>query len=209
VLGTLAEKQRTVPDSYPLTLNALVSGCNQKTSRDPVMEATEAEVQAIIDSLKRYSMVMETSGGRVARYAHNLERALQVSAESAALLTALFLRGAQTSGELRIGCERLHRFADIAAVERCLNELAARPAGAFVVELPRLPGARENRWAHTLSGTPTQEATAVAASAPADVSVGELAAVKANVMRLETEVGELRTLVARICTELGIPSARE
>jgi uncharacterized protein YceH (UPF0502 family) len=77
------------------------------------------------------------------------------------------------------------------------------------VELPRLPGARENRWAHTLSGTPTQEAPAAASGAGADVSVGELAAVKANVMRLETEVGELRTLVARICTELGIPSARE
>src|SRR6266404_6001111 len=107
VLGTLVEKQHTVPDSYPLTLNALVSGCNQKTSRLPVMEATEAEVQASIDSLKSRNLVMETSGGRVARYAHNLERVLQVPSQAAALLTSLMLRGPQTAGELRISCDRL------------------------------------------------------------------------------------------------------
>src|SRR3970040_1561010 len=86
VLGTLVEKQLTVPDSYPLTLNALVAGCNQKTSRSPVTEATEAEGQAGIDGLKRGNLVMETSGGRVARYAHNLERVLQVPSQAAALL---------------------------------------------------------------------------------------------------------------------------
>jgi len=208
VLGTLAEKQRTVPDSYPLTLNALVSGCNQKTSRDPVMDATEAEVQSAIDSLKRYSLVVESSGGRVSRYAHNMERALQVSPESAALLTVLMLRGAQTAGELRIGCERLHHFADIAAAESVLKELAARAAGAFVVELPRLPGARENRWAHLLSGTPAQEAPAAEAKAGGDVSLGEVAALKANVARLEAEVGALKIVVARVCSELGIPPGR-
>ena len=208
VLGTLAEKERTVPDTYPLTLNALVSGCNQKTSRDPVMEATEAEVQASVDSLKRYSMVVESSGGRVARYAHNLERALQVSSESSALLTALLLRGPQTAGELRIGCERLHHFADISAVEGVLKELAARPAGALVVELPRLPGARENRWAHMLSGEPALEAPVAEVKAGGDVSLGEVAALKANVSRLEGEVGELRALVTRICSELGIPPGR-
>jgi len=208
VLGTLAENARTVPDAYPLTLNALVSGCNQKTSRDPVMEATEAEVQATIDSLKRCNLVVESSGGRVARYAHNLERALQVSPESSALLTALLLRGPQTAGELRIGCERLHHFADISAVEGVLNELAARPAGPLVVELPRLPGARENRWAHMLSGTPTLEAPMAEMNVGGDVSLGEVAALKANVARLEAEVSALRALVTRICSELGIPSGR-
>src|SRR5207237_9357631 len=113
VLGTLAEKQHTVPDSYPLTLNALVSGCNQKTSREPVMEATEAEVQASIDSLKHRNLVLETSGGRVARYSHNIERVLQVPAQSAALLTVLMLRGPQTAGHPRICCERLHHFAHL------------------------------------------------------------------------------------------------
>src|SRR5687768_18620607 len=98
VLGTLYEKERTVPDSYPLTLNALVSGCNQKTSRAPVMEASDSEVQAAIDSLKARNLVIESSGGRVSRYAHNMDRVLQVPAQSAAILTTLMLRGPQTAG---------------------------------------------------------------------------------------------------------------
>jgi hypothetical protein len=203
VLGTLYEKQHTVPDSYPLTLNALVSGCNQKTSRSPVMEATEAEVQAALDSLKSANLVMETSGGRVSRYSHNIERVLQVPSQSIALLTSLMLRGPQTAGELRINCERMHGFSDISAVEGFLEELAARPAGALVVQLPRLPGSRENRWAHLLSGSPKMEAPAPAAVS-ADVSLSEVATLKANVARLESDVAELKALVARICKELGI-----
>jgi uncharacterized protein YceH (UPF0502 family) len=207
VLGTLVEKQHTVPDSYPLTLNGLVSGCNQKTSRSPVMEAAEAEVQASIDSLKSRNLVIETSGGRVARYTHNLERVLQVPSQAAAVLTSLMLRGPQTAGELRISCERLHSFADISAVQGFLEELAARPAGALVVELPRLPGARENRWAHLLSGTPKQDAMAerrADGGSGGDLSLGEVAALKANVARLEAEVVALKALIARICSELGI-----
>ena len=204
VLGTLFEKQLTVPDSYPLTLNALVSGCNQKTSRSPVMEATEAEIQASIDNLRRLNLVLETSGGRVARYSHNLDRVLQVPAQSAALLASLMLRGPQTAGELRISCERLHRFSDISAVQGFLEELAARPAGALVVELPRLPGARENRWAHLLSGAPSAEAPSAQPSAGGDVSLGEMAALKANVARLEGEIDELKALLERVCAELGI-----
>jgi uncharacterized protein YceH (UPF0502 family) len=120
-----------------------------------------------------------------------------------AILTALMLRGPQTAGELRIACERLHRFADISSVEAFLAELAAREAGALVVEMPRLPGARENRWSHLLSGMPSLEA-APASAAPADVSLGEVAALKANVARLEGEVASLKSLVARVCGELGI-----
>lgn len=199
VLGTLVEKERTVPDSYPLTLNALVSGCNQKTSREPVLQASETEVQAALDNLKHCNLVVESSGGRVPRYAHNLERVLQVPTQSGALLTALMLRGPQTAGELRIACERLHRFADISAAEGFLQELAARPAGALVKELPRLPGAREKRWAHLLSGEPAPEAPPAAATQDApEVSPGELAALKADVARLEAEVRELRELVTRI-----------
>lgn len=204
VLGVLAEKQRTVPDTYPLTLNALAAGCNQKTSRDPVISASDAEVQAAIDNLKGYSLVMETSGGRVARYAHNLERVLQVPAASAALLTALMLRGPQTAGELRICCERLYKFADISAVQSFLEELAARPAGALVVELPRLPGSRENRWAHLLSGTPANEAPSAEAAPRSDVAIGEVAALKIRVTSLELELEALKQTVARICAELGV-----
>ena len=194
VLGTLYEKQHTVPDSYPLTLNALVSGCNQKTSRSPVMEATEAEVQAALDSLKSANFVMETSGGRVARYSHNLERVLQVPSQSAAILTVLMLRGPQTAGELRINCERLHSFSDISAVQGFLDELAARSAGALVMELPRQPGSRENRWAHLLGGTPTVEA--VVQPVKDDLA--------ATVSRLEGELAALKETVARIARQLGI-----
>src|ERR671932_1924767 len=101
VLGTLIEKEHTVPDTYPLTLNALVAGCNQKSSRSPVMEVSESEVQAALDSLRRANLVIETSGGRVARYSHNFERVLQIPSQAAALLTVLMLRGPQTPGELR------------------------------------------------------------------------------------------------------------
>ena len=209
VLGVLVEKQHTVPDAYPMTLNALVSGCNQKTSRNPVMEATDAEVQATLDSLKGYNLAIESSGGRVARYAHNVERVLQVPSQSVALLTSLMLRGPQTAGELRISCERLHRFADISALEGFLHELAARLAGALVVELPRLPGARENRWAHLLSGAPKLDAPAVETRAASDVSLGEVETLKARVARLEAEVGVLKALLARIGSDLGISPERE
>jgi len=145
---------------------------------------------------------METSGGRVSRYSHNLERVLQVPSQSAAILTVLMLRGPQTAGELRINCERLHSFVDISAVEGFLDELAARSAGALVVQLLRLPGSRETRWAHLLSGAPSLEA--VEKKADADVSLGEMAALKANVARLESELAALQELVGRIAKGLGI-----
>ena len=210
VLGVLVEKQHTVPDTYPLTLNALTSGCNQKTSRDPVLEATEAEVQAVVDRLKGLSLVVESSGGRVMRYAHNVGRVLGVPAQAVALLTVIMLRGPQTVGELRIHSERLHRFADISSVEAFLEELAQRQAGPLVVELARQPGARETRWAHLLSGPPAlptaEPAAASAAGGDAQqVTLGELAALKTNVARLEEELAEVRATVARIMQELGLP----
>jgi len=146
VLGVLVEKQLTVPDTYPLTLNALVAGCNQKSSRDPIIDASEDEVTSAIDRLKGLSLVMESSGGRVMRYAHNVSRVLEVPTQAVAILAVLMLRGPQTAGELRIHTERLHRFSDISAVEGFLHELAARASGALVVELPRQAGSRETRW---------------------------------------------------------------
>ncbi|HKB59934.1 MAG TPA: YceH family protein [Gallionellaceae bacterium] len=203
ILGVLVEKEHTVPDSYPLTLNSLVAGCNQKTARDPAMEASEAEVQAALDNLRGLSLVVESSGGRAFRYAHNIGKVLHLPSQSIALLATLMLRGPQTAGELRINSERLHKFADISSVESFLVELAERAAGALVVELPRQPGARENRWMHLFSGTPIIEARTFAAPA-ADVTVGEIAALKANVARLEADVSELREMVGKLCKELGI-----
>jgi hypothetical protein len=137
VLGVLVEKQHTVPDSYPLTLNALVSGANQKTSRDPVIEATEAEVQATVDHLKSLSLVMESSGGRVMRYAHNAGKALGLPPQSVALIAVLFLRGPQTAGELRMNSERLHKFGDICRRGSCTSWPKNPTCGAR-----RQPGAR-------------------------------------------------------------------
>jgi uncharacterized protein YceH (UPF0502 family) len=208
VLGVLIEKERTVPDTYPLTLNALLSGCNQKTSRDPVIGATETEVQTAIDSLKAMTLVIESSGGRVARYSHNIERVLQIPKQSSALLTVLMLRGPQTAGELRINCDRLHNFADISSVEAFLSELSERPGGALVAELPRQAGSRENRWMHLLSGAPPMHESAANVSGPAvevgGVAVSEIAALKANVARLQSEVNELKALLDKVCSELGI-----
>jgi hypothetical protein len=206
VLGVLVEKRHTVPDTYPLTLNALVSGCNQKTSRDPVLEATEAEVQAAVDHLRQLALVVESSGGRVMRYAETAGRVLGIPSESVALVATLLLRGPQTPAEIRQNCERLHRFADVSSVEAYLAELASRSTGPMVVELPRAPGARENRWAHLLSGPPEMPAVNApdVASAGDVVAVGEIAALKRNVDDLARELAEVKAALARVMAELGI-----
>jgi uncharacterized protein YceH (UPF0502 family) len=153
VLGVLVEKQATVPDTYPLTLNALVAGCNQKTARWPVIEAAEPEVQAAVDALKAMSLVLPGPSSRVVRWEHNLPRALALPGAAAALLAVLMLRGPQTAAELRAHAERLHRFADLSSVEGFLEEMAAKDPPRVVL-LPRAPGAREARWAHLLCGEP-------------------------------------------------------
>jgi len=205
VLGVLVEKQATVPDTYPLSLNSLVAGCNQKTARDPVLNASESDVLAAIDGLKSMSLVFETSGGRVSKYEHNAARGLNVPAPAAALLAVLMLRGPQTVAELRANSERLHRFADIPAIEAVLTELADRyPPRALL--LPRAPGAREPRWAHLLCGEVQMTAPREAAGASdADaISVGELVALKAELARQGSELAELRALVQKMAAELGI-----
>lgn len=192
ILGTLVEKQHTVPDTYPLSVNALLAGCNQKTSRNPVIEAEEAEILVALDSLKDLGLVREVSGSRVSRFEHHFDKTLGVPTQASALLTVLMLRGPQTAGELRLNCERLHRFADISSVEAFLEELASRADHPLVVELPRLPGSRENRWAHLLSGQPPVEASS---GRPAAAGSQELEELRARVMALEEEVAELRALV--------------
>ena len=208
VLGVLIEKQHTVADAYPLTLNALVAGCNQKTSRSPVIEADDEAVQDALDHLKTLSLVMESSGGRVLRYAHNTERVLQLPGQAVALIATLMLRGPQTVGELRINSDRLHKFADTSAVEGFLAELATRSSGALVVELSRQAGARENRWAHLLSGEPAAESNSVTAMNDADaIAADEIAALKHNVATLQQDVATLRATVVTLCKELGINNA--
>jgi len=171
VLGVLVEKQRSVPDTYPLTLNALTAGCNQKSSRDPILAAAESDVQQALDALKSLSLVVETSGGRVMRYAHNTERVLALPAQSVALLATLMLRGPQTAAELRVNADRLHRFADVSAVEAFLHELAQREEAALVAELPRAPGTRETRWTQLLTGRDVAARPGEASAASSQVEV--------------------------------------
>jgi uncharacterized protein YceH (UPF0502 family) len=206
VLGVLVEKQHTVPDTYPLTLNALTSGCNQKSSRDPVLNATDADVLVAIDRLKSLSLVVESSGGRVMRYAHNTERVLGVPSQAVALLATLMLRGTQTVGELRINSERLHRFADVSAVDAFLSELAGRAENPLVEELPRAPGERENRWTHLLSGRSAEASSpmpAPEAHAGDVITLSEIAVLRASIDELRAEVDTLKQSIARLREELG------
>jgi uncharacterized protein YceH (UPF0502 family) len=206
VLGVLVEKQATVPDTYPLSLNALVAGCNQKTARNPVIEATDAEVLTAVDGLKSMSLVFEGSGSRVVKFEHNAPRVLLAPGAAVALLAVLMLRGPQTAAELRLNCERLHKFADISSVEGFLDELADKPT-PMVVKLPRAAGEREARWAHLLCGEVALPAARAAAGDDAgsfNVSAGELAALKAEQTRLAAEVSDLRALVEKMARELGM-----
>ncbi|MFT3821767.1 MAG: YceH family protein [Rubrivivax sp.] len=204
-LGVLVEKQATVPDTYPLSLNALLAGCNQKTARHPVIEASEAELLTAVDGLKALSLVFEGSGARVVRYEHNMARVLGLPGAAVALLAVLMLRGPQTAAELRLNSERLHRFADVSSVEGFLEELAAKDPPR-TQKLARAPGAREARWAQLLCG-PVADAPAAAAAdngAAGGVGAQELAALKAELTRQAAQIEALRTQLARICTELGL-----
>ncbi len=192
ILGVLVEKEKTTPDAYPLTLNSLASGCNQKSSREPVMSVGESEIQAALEELRSRVLVLETYGasGRVLRYAQNFGKCYSLPQASVALLAVLMLRGAQTVSELRANCERLYRFDDASSVEAYLDELAARGSGALVVRLPKQPGSREHRWVHLLCGEPSLPAEPARLR---DADPGVNAALADRVARLEQELAELRT----------------
>ena len=192
ILGVLIEKEKTTPDAYPLTLNSLTAGCNQKSARDPVTSVIDSEVQAALEELRGRILVLETYGasGRVLRYAQNFGRVYGVPAASVALLAVLVLRGPQTISELRANSERLYRFDDASSVEAYLEELATRSSGALVTRLPRQAGAREQRWAHLLCG-----AAALPTEAARRQTVQEDTGLEERVARLELEVAELRAAI--------------
>ncbi len=201
MLGTLMEKARTVPDSYPLSLNSLLIGCNQKSSREPLMELDEAQVATALDNLKSANLVRESSGGRSTRYEHNFQRGIGVYEQAAVLLGLLMLRGPQTAGELRLNSERWYKFADISSVEGFLEELQDRSAekgGPLVVKLARGPGTREQRWAHLLCGPVDATQTGVSRSTEGSSNIPE------RIERLEAEVAQLRETVQKLCLELGV-----
>jgi hypothetical protein len=204
VLAVLIEKQLTTPDYYPLTVNALVAGCNQKSSRYPVMNVGEREVQDALDALKRQTLVIDSYGasGRVMRYAHNAHKVLNIGQAMTALLGVLILRGPQTAAELRGNSDRMYQFADLSSVEAYLEDMARRSAGALALKLPKQPGSREHRWTHLLSGPVASDGAA--APVAEEAAGNELSALRAQVAQLSDEVAELRGLVAQLQEALRV-----
>jgi hypothetical protein len=198
VIGCLIEKQATTPDQYPLSLNALLSACNQKSNREPVMSLDEATVQRTLDALSRKHLLLERSGfgSRVPKYQHlfcNTEYGtLKFSAQELAVVCELLLRGAQTPGELRSRASRMASFTDVSEVEAVLQALQQRESGPLVARLPREPGRRESRYMHLFGGEPIPQ-TAEADEPAQDASSGvESGGLESRVAALEAEVAALR-----------------
>ena len=211
VIGCLIEKEITTPEQYPLSLNALVNACNQKSNRDPVLELDEATVQDTLDQLAKKYLVSDQSGygSRVAKYRHRFCNSaygnLQFTPRELAIVCELLLRGPQTPGELRGRASRLCPLHDVLEVETTLRALAEREDGPFVARLPREPGKRESRYAHLFAGDVPQgdvrhdEEPADDAGPPhAPASVAELAQ---RLDELEAEVAEIRSLLAGLTTD--------
>jgi hypothetical protein len=200
VLGCLVEKELATPEYYPLTLNALTNACNQKSNRDPLMALEEADVVRALDRLRFQRLAHQSAEGvRAARYCHNLEGLLRLDRPEMALLAELLLRGPQTMGELRARAERMCPFADLAAVEAALEELAEREP-PLVVQLPRQPGRKEQRYAHLFSGMPEFAEDSATPMEPARLQVmaeeQRLTTLAEEVAALRDEVAELRAQLA-------------
>ncbi|HAF54951.1 MAG TPA: DUF480 domain-containing protein [Thauera sp.] len=195
VLGVLIEKAFITPDAYPLSINAITTGCNQLTAREPVMNLSEAEVQAAVDSLiaRRLVSKRDQASARVAKYEHLVRLRHSLPPAEQAVLAILLLRGAQTAGELRQRCERLHRFDDVGAVDAVLEHLAEKYP-PLVAALPRAPGTKETRHVHLLGGdAAVQEmAEAQAGSAAGASGRGRIGELEDEVRRLRTELDALR-----------------
>lgn len=206
VIACLMEKQRTTPDQYPLTLNGLVSACNQKSARHPVMNLTPGEIGHTLNRLRDRGLIHVSLNGRTERYDHKLVGTFFLSREEQALLCVLMLRGPQTPGELRTNSARLAEFADLDAVAKTLRGLAARDQ-SLVVELPRLPGKREERYAHLLCGQPSAEEMTCTESNAASSSAGT--AQDSRIEVLEAEIADLRRDLDRLWELTGLAARRE
>ncbi len=203
VIGCLLEKQITTPEQYPLSLNGVVTACNQKTNREPVMNLSEHEVQDVLDELvkRHYLRTVSGFGNRVTKYEQRFCNSefgdLKLNPAEVALITTLLLRGPQTPGELRGRAERMHRFNDMAEVETALELLATREDGPYVVRLPREPGKRESRYMHLFSGDVQTLVNVVEAVSPQEESLA------ARVEALEEEVADLKQRLDSLLAHLG------
>ncbi len=206
VLGSLIEKEITTPEYYPLSLNALVNACNQKSNRDPVMNLDEAAVRQALHSLDGQSLVrsVSASDSRVTKYEHRLQEAFNFYRHEIAILCVLLLRGAQTPGELRTRAERMHPFDDLSAVQSSLQHLMKREP-PLVKALPRLPGTKEARYAHLLSGDPglPGNVESFEAKPAAETSATTSSAGGERIAHLENELAALRNEVSDFHKEIS------
>jgi uncharacterized protein YceH (UPF0502 family) len=195
VLGALIEKELATPEYYPLSMNALINACNQKTNREPVVSYDEKTVARAILGLREKQLVYTPGGSLVSKYGHNFEKHLNLVKHEVAILCVLMLRGPQTVGELRTRSERLHKFGDLTQVEQTLQGL---DNAGMVFKLPRMPGQKESRYAHLLAGKPDIKETAPESS-PVE---REVMAENQRIKRLEDDVEAIKNELAELKAEI-------
>jgi uncharacterized protein YceH (UPF0502 family) len=201
VLGALMEKERATPDHYPMTINALIAACNQKSNREPVTELSETEVVEALDRLRKDVLAWRGDGARVERWSQSISRRLELTSASKAILTLLMLRGPQTPGQLRSRSGRLYAFSELAEVEATLGEMAAGDT-PLAVALERQPGTKESRWAHRLGPEPTQDLTGRATTIPvSQPATGP--GLSERLEAVELRVEEIARELTRLREELG------
>ncbi len=206
IVGCLMEKEVTTPDYYPLTLNALVAACNQKSNRAPVMELDERTVERTLEDLREghhLACRFTTSGSRVPKYTHTLRDKWALSPREFAILCELFLRGPQTAGELRTHASRICPINELTEVEETLQALAARPDGPLVAILPREPGKREQRWTHLFSGTIEQAIASVEETSSAGI-IPQGPGLCERVNALEAEVAALKETLTQFTNDFNV-----
>lgn len=195
------EKERVTPDHYPMTINAVIAACNQKSNREPVTELSETEVVEALDRLRKDVLVWRSDGARVERWSQSVSRRLELTSASKAILTLLMLRGPQTPGQLRSRSGRLHAFSDLAEVESCLQQMAAGDT-PLAIALERQPGTKERRWAHLLGPEPTGDLTGSTKPIPASrPATGP--GLSERLEMVERRVEEIARELERLREELG------
>ena len=193
VLGALIEKEATTPEYYPLSSNALVNACNQKSNRFPVVDYDEETIKEAIEGLRARKLAMVITGnGRVTKYSQSISEKLNMGRRELAALCVLLLRGPQTLGEIKDRAERIFSFADLEETERTLDKLAEWSTGALVKRMERQPGQKEARYAHLLAGEPALAAEAGANSDPLPGSPSRLSQLESEVQFLRSEMAELK-----------------
>lgn len=201
VLGALMEKEQATPDYYPMTINALIAACNQKSNREPMTELSETQVVEALDRLRKDVLAWRSDGARVERWSQSISRRLELSSPSKAILTLLTLRGPQTPGQLRSRSGRLYSFSELAEVETTLREMATGDA-PLVVELDRRPGTKESRWAHRLGSEPVHDLTDPAPELRSDQPATD-PGLSERLAAVEQRVDELARELSRLREELG------